>query len=113
MDRTVQDLRNRIANLEAQRDAIADALCGKNKEAEAWKRRCKEFAQAVRLAEIAEEAVDDELERELDEILDEMDDDDEDLDEDRPRPCIQCGAYPYHGCRCFDRFPGTRIPDLF
>jgi hypothetical protein len=125
MDRTHAELQNRIDSLTAQRDALAEVVCEKTREADLWRDRFKQWVRiarmvererdaAVRRAEMMENDRDDELERDLDEILDEIDDEEEDFDDlSRPRSCSQCGAYPFHGCRCYDKFPGTRIPDLF
>lgn len=112
MDRTIRDLRSRIATLVSQRDAIAGVLCEKNDEVDLWKYRCKEFAkiarmmeqerdQAIRRAEIAEEDNDGEFERDIDEALNEIDDDDDDLGDFDV--CYKCGACVRSLCCCHDR----------
>jgi hypothetical protein len=51
MDRTVTELRNRIANLEVQRDALASIVCDLKQEADIWRYR---FAQSEKIANMLE-----------------------------------------------------------
>lgn len=99
MDRTTQDLRDRIANLTVQRDALASTICDLKREVEKWK-EC--FKESVKITGVVERQRDEAIRRA--EVADWDDDEPEDYE-----VCYRCGACVRSLCCCHNRNFDVRI----